>query len=151
MIPRAAIFLRVAIVAAILIPAFLIFVLYIAGVFPGQGIRVVRCPQASPDVAAPALALSKPECEAIGDAVNLGTEADNDVSRLSPFDLRLNTLEVGGDYLANVQLAPLPSPVIEKYPSLSAYKYFIAEDEIVLVDPQTGLIAAFVEVHSPYF
>ena len=59
------------------------------------------------------------------------------VDRASDVRLGLGDVTIGMDMPSNVEPRPLPFFVVERIPTLRDYVYFVHEDEIAIVDPQS--------------
>lgn len=60
--------------------------------------------------------------------------------------LGLGALVEGGSVPQSVEVLPLPVTVTDRIPRLAGYKYFIAEQQIAIVDPRGSTIQALVEI-----
>lgn len=86
----------------------------------------------------PGLTLSAQEQQIILRGVDL-----NAVSRST---LGLGALNEGAQVPRNVELLDLPVTVVDRIPRLTGYKYFIAEQQVVIVDPPGTSVQALVEI-----
>src|SRR6202035_4613479 len=55
-------------------------------------------------------------------------------------------VDVGGRLPRDVELLPLPPDVVEFAPEYRGYDYFVANDEIVFVDPGTRAVVGMIEL-----
>ncbi len=56
------------------------------------------------------------------------------------------TIRVGTVVPRSVHFAEVPSTLVEYYPSWRGYRYFVVDEEIVILDPRTLQIVAIIEV-----
>jgi len=53
---------------------------------------------------------------------------------------------VGDAIPADVQPQPMPAAVAQKVPQVKAHKFFVAKDEIVIVDPKDNTVAELIKL-----
>jgi hypothetical protein len=55
---------------------------------------------------------------------------------------------VGDAIPADVQPQPMPDAVAQKVPQVKAHKFFVAKDEIVIVDPKDNTVAELIKLEN---
>ena len=85
----------------------------------------------------PGLQLSAQEQQIILREVDLGAAGST---------LGLGALSEGASVPRNVQLLDLPVTVVDRIPRLNSYKYFVAEQQVAIVDPAGASVQALVEI-----
>jgi len=55
---------------------------------------------------------------------------------------------VGDAIPADVQPQPMPAAVAQKVPQVKAHKFFVAKDEIVIVDPKDNTVAELIKLEN---
>lgn len=65
--------------------------------------------------------------------------------KVEPVKLDIS-VRIGARVPSHVHFYPLPVQVIEIYPQWRAYRYILVDDEIVIIDPNTYMIVAVIEV-----
>jgi len=59
--------------------------------------------------------------------------------------LGIGGISIGMDIPQGVGLLPLPRIVVERYPDLRDYRYFVYEDDVAIVDPSTDEVVLILE------
>jgi hypothetical protein len=57
----------------------------------------------------------------------------------------VSNLQIGGKAPANVELHEFPQIVLERIPAVKGHKFFLAENQIVVVDPKDSTIADIIK------
>jgi hypothetical protein len=135
-----------AMLSIVLIPVLLLVSLYFAAAPVSDPKLQVRCGAAVEGRGTPLLALPDEQCHAIADAIPITGTATENAKVLASDDHKVK-VAVGKPPPAYVEVKPLPEKVTGKYPTLRDYRYFVAGDDIALVDKSGEKVVAFVEVH----
>ncbi len=67
------------------------------------------------------------------------------IDRGASIRLGIGGVTVGMTIPQGVELLPMPNVVIDRYPDLRDYRYFVYEDDIAIVDPATDEVVLIVE------
>lgn len=67
------------------------------------------------------------------------------IDRGASIRLGIGAISVGMDVPQGVSLLPIPTVVVDRYPELEDYRYFVYEDDIAIVDPSSGEVVLIVE------
>src|SRR5690606_30212548 len=67
------------------------------------------------------------------------------IDRGASIRLGIGAISVGMDIPQGVSLLPIPAVVVQRYPELEDYRYFVYEDDIAIVDPSTDEVVLIVE------
>jgi len=59
--------------------------------------------------------------------------------------LGIGTLSIGMDLPDTVELRPLPDVIVQRKPELRGYRYFVYEQDVVIVEPQSREVALIIE------
>ncbi len=59
--------------------------------------------------------------------------------------LGIGGVSIGMDLPGDVELRPLPSVVVERYPDLRDHRYFVYESDVVIVEPQSREVVLVIE------
>lgn len=59
--------------------------------------------------------------------------------------LGIGSISIGMDLPDTVELRPLPDVVVERYPDLRDHRYFVYEEEVVIVEPQSREVVLVIE------
>jgi hypothetical protein len=59
--------------------------------------------------------------------------------------INLNNVTVGANLPGAVVISPLAPAIVEIVPEFSGYDYFVAGDEVVIVDPTTRQVVEIIE------
>ncbi len=133
-------------VGIVAFPLVAVALLYYANRPEPDAAQVVRCGEAVQGRKAPIVQLSPEQCSAIAAAVPRTEVPDKGkVTQHYGFSPKV---DVGQPPPADVSVLPLPAEIVEKFPRLQSYRYFVAGDDIALVEPSGERVVAFVEVHE---
>lgn len=67
------------------------------------------------------------------------------IDRGSALRLGIGGISIGMDVPNTVELRPLPSVVVDRVPDLRGHRYFVYENEIAIVDPQSDEIVMIID------
>lgn len=67
------------------------------------------------------------------------------IDRGASIRLGIGAISIGMDVPQGVSLLPVPTVVVDRYPELEDYRYFVYEDDIAIVDPTTDEVVLIVE------
>jgi hypothetical protein len=67
------------------------------------------------------------------------------VERRPALSLGIGDISIGVRIPGNIELRPMPELVVERIPELSDYRYFVFENEVVIVDPRSTEVVLKVE------
>lgn len=67
------------------------------------------------------------------------------IDRGASIRLGIGGITVGMTIPQGVELQPMPNVVIDRYPDLRDYRYFVYQDDIAIVDPETDEVVLIVE------
>jgi hypothetical protein len=59
--------------------------------------------------------------------------------------LGIGNISIGMNLPDNVELRPLPSVIVERYPDLRDHRYFVYEEEVVIVEPQSREVVLVIQ------
>jgi hypothetical protein len=59
--------------------------------------------------------------------------------------INVNEVNVGADLPGDIVINPLPPAIVEIVPEFSGYDYFLAGDEVVIVDPATRQVVEIIQ------
>jgi hypothetical protein len=59
--------------------------------------------------------------------------------------LGIGNISIGMNLPDTVELRPLPEAVVERYPDFRGHRYFVYEDDVVIVEPQSREVVLVIE------
>ena len=62
-----------------------------------------------------------------------------------PVTIQPGTVEIGGKAPLNIELHDFPSIVTEKVTTVKNYKFFVADSQVVIVDPKDNTVADIIK------
>jgi hypothetical protein len=66
------------------------------------------------------------------------------IDRSASIRLGIGGISIGMDLPQGVSLLPVPTVVVDRYPELRDYRYFVYEDDIAIVDPASDEVVLIV-------